>query len=358
MKKALLAMTACLSAAFIMDTSAEELRLKSDHPMIYSVVRGDTLWDISGRFLDNPWMWPEIWQANQQVTNPDLIYPGDKINLVYIDGEPRLKLQRGQGGRTYKATVGNSNISRDRNKLSPKIHVVPQEEAITTIPLEKINNFLSRSRVVAVGELEKAPYVVAGSNQRLVTGAGDYLYARGEFPEGLNVYGVYRQGEVYRDPVTEEVLGMAATDVATIKKKAHERDIATFDVTRTTQEVRLGDRLLETVERSISSSFFPSAPAEEVSGFIIDVEGGVNQVGKLDVVAINLGERNTIKIGDVLAILKKGDSTRDRITNEIIKLPNEKSGLLMVFRVFEKMAFGLVLEAERPLSTGDIIENP
>jgi len=346
MKKALLAVLASFSAAWMTGVTAEEPRLKSSHPQMYSVIRGDTLWDISGRFLENPWMWPEIWQANNHIKNPHLIYPGDKISLVYIDGKPRLQLQRGQAGRTYKA------------KLGPKIHIVPQELAITTIPLERINSFLSRSRVVGPGDLEAAPYVVAGANQRLVTGAGDYLYARGDLPEDINVYGIYRKGETYTDPETKELLGIGALDIGTVKKKAHERDIGTFNITRTTQEVRLGDRLLETVERAISSTFYPSAPDSEVNGFIIDVEGGVNQVGKLDVVAINLGERNQIEVGDVLAILKKGDTTRDRITNELIQLPNEKSGILMVFRVFEKMAFGLVLEAERPLATGDLVRNP
>lgn len=347
MKKTLLAAIVGMSALWISTSAlAEEPRLKNSHPDAYSVVKGDTLWDISGRFLENPWMWPEIWHANDQIANPHLIFPGDRIRLVYLNGKPRIMVDRGDAGRTYKA------------KLGPKIHIVPQEEAITTIALDKINAFLSRSRVVEALDLETAPYVLAGGKEHIVTGAGDYLYARGDFPEDVTVYGVYRKGEVYTDPITKEPLGVEAIDIASIKQRAHERDIGTFDVLRTTQEVRLGDRLLETIERSIDSTFFPSAPEDDVKAEIIGVEGGVNQVGKLDVVAINLGSRENIQIGNVLRIHKKGGTTRDRITNEIVQLPDEKAGLLMVFSIFEKMSYGIVLEADQPLRTGDRLRRP
>ncbi len=291
-------------------------------------------------------MWPEIWHANDQIANPHLIFPGDRIRLVYLDGKPRLTLDRGEAGRTYKA------------KLGPEIHVVPQEEAITTIPLDRINAFLSRSRIVGVGVLDTAPYVLAGGEEHVVTGAGDTMCARGAFNTEIKSYGVYRQGDVYVDPQTKEPLGIQAIDIASVKQKALNGDIGTFDIIRTTQEVRLGDRLLETVERSIDSTFFPRPPAEELRAEIIGVEGGVNQVGKLDVVALNKGERDELQIGDVLLIYKKGDAVRDRITNEVIQLPAEKSGVLMVFSIFEKMSFGIVLEAERPLRTGDELRSP
>lgn len=347
MKKTLLALMASVSALGLSFSAwADEPRLRNTHPDTYSVVKGDTLWDISARFLENPWMWPEIWHANNQIANPHLIFPGDRIRLVYMDGKPRLTLDRGEAGRTYKA------------KMGPQVHVVPQEEAITTIPLDRINAFLSRSRIVEPGVIPLAPYVLAGGDEHIVTGAGDLIYARGKFIDGVSVYGVYREGEHYVDPVTKEPLGVEAIDIATIKQRGLERDIGTFDVVRTTQEIRLGDRLLETLERSIDSTFFPEAPAETIEGEIIGVEQGVNQVGKLDVVAVNRGEREKLEVGDVLLIFKKGDTVRDRVTNEVIQLPAEKSGLLMIFSVFEKMSYGIVLEAERPLRTGDMLRSP
>ncbi|MCV6614364.1 MAG: LysM peptidoglycan-binding domain-containing protein [Cellvibrionaceae bacterium] len=347
MKKILLAaMVSLLALGLSLKGHADEPRLKSSHPDTYTVVKGDTLWDISGRFLENPWMWPEIWQVNTQIANPHLIFPGDRISLIYMDGKPRLTVDRGEAGRTYKA------------KLGPKVHIVPKEEAINTIPLDRINAFLSRSRVVEVATLDKAPYVLAGGDEHIITGAGDSIFGRGEFEKGVIIYGVYRKGDAYVDPISKEPLGIQAIDIATVKQTALEKDIGTFEVVRTTQEVRLGDRFLKTVQRSIDSTFFPSAPAKKIDAQIIGVEGGVNQVSKLDVVAINRGEREELQVGDVLLIYKKGDTVRDRVTNEVVQLPPVRSGVVMVFSVFEKMSYGIVLEAERALRTGDFLRSP
>ncbi|MGH1472019.1 MAG: LysM peptidoglycan-binding domain-containing protein [Cellvibrionaceae bacterium] len=322
---------------------AQEAILRDNHPDRYTVVKGDTLWDISDRFLQNPWMWPEIWHVNPQIQNPHLIYPGDVISLIYLDGKPRITVERGNG-RTVK--------------LSPTMHVTPLAEAIPAIPLDAIDTFLSKSRIVEPGELEAAPYVLAGGSNRLIVGKGDSLYARGEFADDIAVYGVYRKGDVFVDPDTDEVLGIQARDIGTVEMEALERDIATTSVTRTTEEVRIADRLLVQEERSIDSSFFPSAPENDIEGKIIAVEGGVSQVGKLDVVVLNRGEREGVEVGNVLAVYKRGQETKDRVTGEVVRLPEEEAGLLMVFRTFEKVSFGLVLEAEKPLATLDVVRKP
>jgi nucleoid-associated protein YgaU len=321
-----------------------EVKLRKDHPERYTVVKGDTLWDISNTFLETPWLWPEIWHVNPQIDNPHLIYPGDVISLIYLDGKPRLTVERGEESRTVK--------------LSPSIHVTPHTEAIPSIPLDAIDTFLSNSRIVLPGALEDAPYVVAGAHNRLIVGAGDFLYARGEFADDVPVYGVYRKGDVYVDPLTDEVLGVQARDIGTVKVKSVEGDIATSTVTRTTEEIRVKDRLLAHEERLIDSSFFPSPPKAEIEGIILAVEGGVSQVGKTDVVVLNRGAREGLQVGNVLAVYKKGALTRDPVANEVVVLPEERAGLLMVFRTFEKLSFGLVLEAELPLSTLDIVRNP
>ncbi len=338
MKKILLA---CLSVLMFAMTSATADDRFNDVPDTYTVKKGDTLWDISEHFLKSPWLWPEIWYVNPQIRNPHLIYPGDIIKLVYIDGKPYLMLQRG-----------------DRVvKLSPQVRELPNDKAIDAIPLEAINNFLSRTRIVAEGELEGAPYVVAGSEKRLLSGMGDEFYARGSFDE-TPAFGIYRKGDPYVDPETGEQLGIRARDIGSAKLKEIDGDIATLLSSRAVEEIRTGDRLLPHEERRLESMFFPTAPEETVAGVILAVEGGISQVGTLDVVAMNLGEREGMEVGTVLAIYKRGETVTDRIAKEKVTLPDERAGLLMVFRAFEKMSFGLVLRAQRPLAVNDIVKNP
>lgn len=341
MKRILLGMAAVWLSV---SAQAEEVVLNDSHPDSHTVVKGDTLWDISERFLQNPWMWPEIWHANPQIDNPHLIYPGDVIRLIYLDGKPRLIVERGEGGRTFK--------------LSPSVRIEPLGDAIPAIPLDAINNFLSRSRVVLNGELDSAPYVLMGAEKHIVLGAGDQLYARGSFDGDEKVYGVYRRGQKFIDPDTNEVLGIQALDIGTVKLDNQDSGVATLSVNRTTQEIRLGDRLLPSEERAIDSTFFPSAPQNEIEGSVIAVEGGLTQVGSLDVVALNRGERDGLVIGNVMAIYKNGGKVRDRIKGDVVSLPDEKAGILMVFRTFERMSYALVLEATRPLAVKDKVRNP
>lgn len=335
-RQALICIWLCSAGVF-----AAEAPFNDNVPERYTVVRGDTLWDIADMYLRDPWLWPEIWFVNPQIANPHLIYPGDVISLVYIDGKPRLTLER---GRTVK--------------LEPKIKETPHESAIPAVPLEAVNSFLSRTRVVQPGELEAAPYVLAGHERRLMSGLGDDFYARGSLEPGIDFYGIYRKGDPYVDPETGEVLGIRARDIGSGQLKSTEGDIASFGTTRSVEEVRVGDRLLPHEERRLDSVFYPKAPDSEIHGLIIGVEGGVSQVGHLDVVAINKGERDGMEIGHALAIFKAGEMVRDQVTGELVKLPSERAGTLLVFRTYEKMAFGLVMYADRPLAVNDEVRNP
>ncbi len=330
-----------------------ESHLKPGHPSSYSVVKGDTLWDISGVFLDKPWLWPELWRVNPQIDNPHLIYPGDTINLVYIDGQPALTVDRGDGARTFQMSPGSGS----GEKLKPKIRSTPLETAIPAIDLEAIQGFIVQNRVVEVGSLEATPYVVQGASERLVLGAGDSLYVRGVLQDS-SAYNFVRTGPVYVDPVTDEVLGQEATYVGLGRVTSREGDISTFNVASTRVEVQIGDRVLPTEERSVNSTFYPSAPDVKIDGQLISVFSGVTQIGQYDVVVINRGIREGLEVGNVLAIYKRGAKARDRIANEIIELPSERAGLLMVFRVFEKMSYGLVMSADRPLRVDDLVHNP
>lgn len=235
MKKVLLGIIA--ACTFAVMAIAADAPFNENVPDKYTVKKGDTLWDISDFFLRDPWLWPEIWYVNPQINNPHLIYPGDIISLVYIDGRPRLTLER------------NRNV-----KLTPGVKVLPHAEAIPALPLDVINNFLTRNRVVTQEEVDGAPYVVAGYEKRLLSGTADTFYARGQFDD-TPAYGLYRIGKPYLDPVTEEELGIRAQDVGSAKLKTVDDDIGTLLATRVVEEVRVGERLLPHEERRLESIF-------------------------------------------------------------------------------------------------------
>ena len=325
--------------------------LKDDHPEVYTVVKGDTLWGISGRFLERPWLWPEVWRINPQINNPHLIYPGDRIALIWVDGQPQLVLERGDPGRTIRMSPS------DTETLEPQIRYEPIESAIPSIRLDAIQGFLVQNRVVEPMVLDGAPYVLQGETERIVLGAGDRVYIRGVLPESES-FNVVRTGPLYVDPDTGEVLGREATYIGLGQVVAQENDIATMMMTDTREEVQVGDRILSTEDRRVDSTFFPSEPAGRVRGEIISVFSGVSQVGQFDVVVLNRGEREGMDVGNVLAIYKRGALARDRISNETVRLPSERAGLLMVFRTFEKLSYALVMVTEQPLAVNDEVRDP
>ena len=337
-----LALTISFSAAVLADV----LALKEDHPETYVVKRGDTLWSISNIFLEDPWLWPELWHYNQQVDDPHLIYPGDILYLVWVDGKPRL----------VKNIVKKTTVNRDV-KLTPQMRISDLTAAIPAISLDVIGPFLTNSRVVDKALLEEAPYVLSGREGHIVTGAGDTLYARGKFDDE-SVYGIYRQAQVFTDPDTGEFLGIQARDIGTGKRLSVDGDIATLQVNRSAEEIRRGDRLLPQEDRTLKPRFEPRAPEQPVEGEIIAVDGGVSQVGSMDVVVLNRGERDGLKSGDVMAIYQRGVLVRDDIAKEVVRVPDVEAGLLMVFRSYEKVSFAVVLTATQALRVGDKVKNP
>ena len=322
-------------------SAGDTLALKADHPKVYVVKKGDTLWDISGMFLRDPWLWPKIWHVNPQVDNPHLIYPGDELNLVWINGQPKLVVKR----------------NRDM-KLTPSVRISELDKAIPAIPMDAVAPFLSNSRVLTSATLNNAPYVLAGKAGHIISGAGDELYARGDFPENQTAYGIFRKGDAFIDPDTEELLGVQAFSVASAKLIAQEQSVATLALNATSEEVRRGDRLLPDEDRDLFASFYPTAPEGKVEGYIIAVEGGVSQIGSMDVVVINKGARDNVDVGQVMAIYRQGELVRDDISKDVVKVPDTRAGLLMVFRAFDKVSYALVLKATQVLSVNDKIKNP
>ncbi len=315
---------------------------REDHPERYTVERGDTLWDISERFLVSPWLWPEIWHINPEIENPHLIYPGDSIRMVYVDGDPRLTVERG--------------IREVR--LSPGVREEELDDAITAIPLRALRPFLNRSLAVDEAFFDEAPYIVAGEDERVMASRNDRVYVRRLPDEGAeDTYAIVRQGGAYRDPETREVLGVEATYVGEAGI-TRDGDPATARVLSSNREVLAGDRLLRMPRRDAQLQFFPKAPESEISGRIIDVLDGVSQIGQFDVVVLNLGEADGLRKGDVLAIYKAGRVVEDHVSRQRITLPEERGGELIVFRTFDRLSYGLVMRSNRHMNVMDLVRNP
>ena len=322
------------------EVRSDTLVLQENHPREYVVVKGDTLWDISGMFLKTPWKWPQLWGFNPQIDNPHLIYPGDVLTLKWVNGQPRL--------------VRNEGVRR----LSPRAKVSPLELAIPAIPLKDIISFLSDNIVMDGDTLQGAPYIVGSTNNRIVAGAGDRVYARGNLVEEHHFQNIYRPSREYIDPVTKEHLGYEMFKIGDALVSARNEDIITLDLRKTREEVSSLDRVYPMEEDAVQSIFYPAEPTSEINGRILSVLRGVRQAGQYDVVAINQGAREGLKPGHVLTIYRAGEVLKDPLTKQLITLPAEKSGQMMVFKAYDKVSYCLILNATDVVAIGDELRNP
>lgn len=363
------------------------LTLAENAPNSYTVVKGDTLWGISGRFLKEPWRWPEIWNMNrEQIKDPHWIYPGDVIHLTYdASGRPQLSLSSG-GGTIAGQDAGN--VVGGTIKLNPQVRVDRQAMAIPSIPSKDIGPFLSLPLVIEAGTLDKSPKIVAAEESRVIIGAGNTAYAVGITPAQGTKWQIYRPGRKLTDPVTRELLGYEAIYLGEAKVTRF-GESSTLEILRSTQEINRGDRLTPTVESTLPS-YSPHAPDKQLKGAVVSILDGMSDAGQYAVVAVNLGRRDGVEIGHVLATLQKGEivSTLDRPdssesgfrwsslwsssadkdgkedgedTGKVasrVKLPDERNGLVFIFRVFDRVSYALVMSSRRSLKVGDVIQTP
>ena len=321
--------------------------LAEGHPDEYTVQVGDTLWDIAASFLKDPWYWPEVWYVNPQIENPHLIFPGDVLALVHVDGRQRV------------TTVSRGAAYR----LSPQARSTPLSEAITSIPYEKIAAFLSKGLVLEKGQVDKLPYIVATRGDHLMAAAGNTVYVRGlPATEPGTQYSVVHVGEQLRDPDDGKLIGYQGIYVGE-GLLARGGDPASVALTDTNREALGGDRLIpEAVE--IPLNFFPKAPDMEIDGRIISVVDGVSMIGQYQVVVMNRGARDGLAPGDVLTIFQAGEVVRDHYGSGSmfrggeVKLPDEEAGTLMVFKVYDRIGYGLVMQATTPIHVLDAVRNP
>jgi LysM domain len=320
--------------------------LNPRHPETYVVQRGDTLWDIAGMFLRDPWYWPEIWQVNPQVANPHLIYPGDILSLAYLDdGRPIINVERGSG------LV---------DRLSPRVRSEPLEEAISTIPFETLRAFLSRPAILQQSDFATLPYVFANP-EGLLGSAGRDVYVRGTDAAPGAVFNVVHPGETLVDPDTGEILGYEGIFVGQGRVRAS-GDPATLYLTESARETTIGDYLVD--EESVRPvNFLPRPPQAQTDGRIISVIDGVSLIGQYQVIVLNRGARDGLEPGHVLSVYQTGEVVADTVRGsgfrrEKVKLPDEFAGTTMVFRVFDRMSYALVMAAEKEIRVLDTVRNP
>lgn len=340
-----------LAMAITANTSvfADTVKLKANHPDKYTVIKGDTLWDISAHFLESPWKWPEVWSYNPQIKNPHLIYPGDVVYLEYdAQGKPILRVSRGQ------ATV----------KMSPKVRATRVDTPVASIPLNAIEQFLGQPRVLSKREIDNAGYIISGMETRLLAGTGDRIYARGLIPgeDPNSTYAVLRIGEPYRNPgaKTNDILGYEALHVADAQVSDF-GDPSTLFVKDSTRETIIGDRLLPKKASGLDQAFIPRPPETPIDGQIISVIDGVSRIGQYQTVVLNKGDQDGLETGHVLAVFQHGEKVRDHYSKkrgEIVTLPDERAGIVLVYRTFDRVSYALVMEAERDMAVYDGVRNP
>lgn len=373
---------------------AQDVELREDHPREYVVQKGDTLWDIAGRFLSRPWQWPAIWQANPEIENPHLIYPGDVISLVYIDGEPRLVADR-------------------TKKLSPRVRREDLEGPVTTIPLDAIEEFLSRPRVVDAETLETLPYVIANQEQRVYAGPGDKVYARGlEAHAAGDMVMIAHPNYAYHDLAADEEGGRGEIKRSRLGKSGAVRfedrwptlvwrvaarwdweaypiigyelwesararvlkpgDPGILEIVAGHREVKEGDYVLPIDSHSYDPYFQPRAMDEiPDNARVLALSDAYYGAGHYQIVALNLGRVDNVKPGHVFSAFRPGERIRDDIKYPLmsraawknseethVDLPDEYAGRLMVFRTFERVSYAIVLDGQRAVRHNDILRHP
>ena len=333
--------------------------VRADAPNTYIVKKGDTLWDISGKFLKDPWRWKDIWAVNPQVKNPHWIYPGDHLILCNIKGRTVVGVDSGDGCVGVERRMSGSATDLETLKLQPQIHVAALDVAIPAVPLENIKSWLIDGTVVDGNTLKKAPHVLAASDRHVLAAAGDAVYVRGGILVVGDSYGVYRAGDAYVDPDTNEILGYEARLIARGTATAVDKDVSTVELTESLQqEVREGDKILPEEVNNYPGIFYPTNSENVTPGRLLRVQDGLDTAAINSTIAINRGVRDQVKVGQVFSIYRRGALVQDRHDGQLVRLPSERAGLAMVFRTFDKLSYAVVLEAKGTIKVGDELRPP
>ena len=332
-------------AASLCSAAGMPLQLADTAPLQHVVVRGDTLWDISAKFLKEPWRWPEIWRMNRdQIKNPHLIYPGDVIVLDYdADGNPLLRVKGGGSGN---------------GKLQPKIYAEQIERAIPPIPPNVIEPFTSIPLIVDINGLDSAPRIVATQQDRVFLGNGDLAYVEGADPEQQQ-WQVYRNGKPLYNPANpKEVLGYEAFYLGSATQ-TRPGDPATFEIKTAKQEIGRGDRLVPSAP-PILVAYVPHKPETALDGRVISVYGGVGSAGPGSIISLSVGTADGIEIGHVVSLERNRTIVEpdEKDNKRSVVIPAERQGLAFIFRTFERISYALIVQAEGTIGVNDFVRTP
>ncbi|MDR0563764.1 MAG: LysM peptidoglycan-binding domain-containing protein [Azoarcus sp.] len=332
--------------AFLASASvqAEPPALAPDAPDSYTVVKGDTLWGISGRFLKDPWRWPEVWEMNgEQIQNPHLIYPGQ---IVVLDRSgPYLRIGKRVGGGSAGA-VGDG-------KLQPKVYQTPVKEAIPTIPLKAIAPFLTRPLAIDERSLREAATIVATETHRVYLGQGDAIFAK-DVDEDVDKWAIFQAAKPLVDPVSKKVLAYEARYLGSARV-TERTDPVTLEIVEAVQEIGVGDKMLP-AEGELIFSYAPHAPTNDINARLVSIHNGVSEAGKLSVVVVSAGRLDGLEPGNVLAMFRdRGVAVHEKQT---YRLPEKRYGIVLVFRVFDNVSYALIMDTDGQAAIGDLLRNP
>lgn len=350
--------------------------VRADAPRSYTVVQGDTLWDIAGRFLDEPWKWTEVWQVNPQIADPDLIYPGDVISLSYVNGEPVLTLSRnGASGNVGSSDLPAPAVAGLRTeRLSPQVRRESILSPIPAIPLQRISAFLSDNSVVALDEYQSAPYVLADREGHKIMAAGNEIYARGPWTPNVIKYNIVRQGAEYRDPDNGELLGVEAMLIGTASITGYNGDRAIMRIDSSLRDIRVGDRLVVPEPVSLDASYLPRPPRFEVDAAIASIGTGRMLGGQYDTLVLNRGSSDGLQPGHLLTVHEPSVQLEDEVGQagvwqrfrhafgmqggRTVEFPGDDIASVLVYKVYDDVSLGLVLESSKNVSINDRVATP
>ncbi|MBK6355898.1 MAG: LysM peptidoglycan-binding domain-containing protein [Betaproteobacteria bacterium] len=335
----ILAVTAACASA------AEPLALVDNPPDRHIVVKGDTLWGISGKFLKQPWRWPEIWRMNkEEIKNPHLIYPGDIILLDTSSGSPRLRMAKRVTGKD--------------GKVQPTVYSSAAQQVIPSIPPNVIEPFISQPLIVEAGDRNGAVKITAAQEDRMLLGGGDTFYASG-IPDGkTEKWHVFRKGKALKNPETGVILAYEAFFLGNARL-IKPGEPATLRVTLAKEEMARGDELIPAPPPEIIT-YSPRRPEREVAARVMSIYGGVQEGGATSVVSLTQGKNDGLEVGHVVALFRKRVSVNidDNGIRSETPVPEERYGLAFVFRVFDGVAYALVVESSKSVIIGDSARNP